>query len=239
MRDVDKQKVYSAEGMWRFRDDRTSELVTIDEANYMLLILAAEFDVNPPRAKINPRLRRYSGWWRPNGTIEFSAGGISVKTVLHEFAHHISPHDREGHSPEFCRAMLSVVDAWFCDDRATDMLRSLYIRAGIDLDESTEERRARKLAAAEKRMKRSQERVGETGTGWVVAFDDSNGGYLQENDYMTYSIGMAKVWRRQSAAQKRADSYRSGYLVEVDCTWIHDRYQGYGGGHRWQATGER
>lgn len=206
MRDINRERVYRSERNIIAHDDAplNEQVCSIDEAREVIALLADEFGVKPPRIQVNRRIKAWGGWYQNlSQTIEFPREETTYKTVLHEFAHHLDP-GAEGHGPSYCRAMLLVVSAW-AGPEAAERLRASYESNGIDVFESIDERKQRLRNQREEREARNEERVGETGVGFIVEYAPGRFVSLDATPtklYWTPEKRHAKVWRRESTGSK-------------------------------------
>lgn len=226
MRDKDRQKVYNAERRWRtplYESGVLREDLTLEEAREIVAILAEQYSVSTPRVIRNPRMTAWGGWYRWN-EISLPSGPIKEATVLHEFAHHLD-RSPDGHGPSFCRFVEDVTFTWLGDATLSQALRSEFVAAGIDVDQTPEQRREE---AAERRMKRreqierAEDRHGETTIAYVVRDADSNR-YVFSRDQYCFSLEDAKVFVRESTAVKYAEDwsgiYWSWQVRQVEARW--------------------
>lgn len=235
MRDSQRQKVYDAE--WAWAD--SGRQVTINEATNIIKKLSEEFEVPVPSVAYNHQMKRWGGWYLTN-SIEFSSGAIMLKTVLHEFAHHLdskrkwadrqNPDRRDArnwgwrsHGGSFTEAMIDVVWKYFDADTARALIKR-YREYGCDIGSDEEYERVKaaneQYAAAEER---SRQRDGEEGEVFVVELthiDNSEISYVSDRQswraYMCRNIRWAKTWRTKKAADREAKRWQhSMYQAEV------------------------
>lgn len=212
MRDSERQKVYNAEARLH------TYWVLIEEAKEIIDQLCDEFQVKMPTIVHNPRMRQYDGFYRSRDhSITFRSSEPSLKTVLHEFAHALTRtrHSRRvgrAHGGRFTEAMLDVVRYYLGVEQAAN-LRQHYLARGLATSAEEEDLWEDKVVA---RRRRDEERVGEKGPVYILSLKLKDGRVYFEGRtrYLTYEREWVKVWRREWAAYKAADSWDEG-IAEV------------------------
>lgn len=131
------QSVYAAEDLWSAKEPLTQ--VRFGDWNEIWPFyhkLAAKcrehgHDIQPPkvRARKGALKAHYEPATQTVAIPPYDRGGswaLKQDTVLHEFAHHMSP--GQGHGPAFRRAMLNLLTVLGWDD---DLLRDCYAQVGL------------------------------------------------------------------------------------------------------------
>ena len=238
MSDKQRQKVYRAERSWEAgvnaRQGTTHQqetCPTIAEGQDVLDLLAAHFETPQVTLRRNARIKRWGGWYLGHAhVIEVPSGSFTYKTLLHEFAHHLSRQrymaDRTeqgwvrywdpGHGGSFTQAHIDVAAAWHSPEEG-QYLEHAYKVGGCTVGA---EAAMEKAAAAEDRRlgrnARNRERQGEEGTVYLVLLRTERFGdvYLGEGRYVVHSTWSAKLWRTEKGARAAAKK-RARYGDEV------------------------
>ena len=96
-KDTYRQKVYNAENKWVHDWGEARATITIEQARPFLDAMVKHFGVQSVRLEQNRRLQQWSGWYRSyRRLIEVHNAEPQLKTVLHEFAHHLDAQRRQG-----------------------------------------------------------------------------------------------------------------------------------------------
>ncbi len=207
-KDTYRQKVYNAESSW-IRNFGSHGTLLIEDAEVLLGQLAEHFQVPSVDLVLNRRLQQWAGWYKGgfSAVIEVRRTEPELKTILHEFAHHLDAsrrgdYDGKGHGGSYTQAMLEVVEFHFKDSTLTVALMRCYEAEGA-LVGATESRKVAERSSTG--TIRRQERHGLVGEAWVVKLTHSGFGVhwlLQDKLGLTKSITSAGVWKRQATAEK-------------------------------------
>lgn len=236
MRDSYRTKVYEAERLLsKLHGD---QLISFERAQSLLDKLADYWQVPQVHLVRNNKLKRWGAWYKL-GVIEAPGKAIAVRTVLHEFAHHLDRYspdrDGRGHGGSFTEAMLKVV-AYHYGARSAEALQKAYVDAGalVGADASR--------AAAEKvrqQLDRRRERHGEVGDGYAIMlrkdyFSKGSSLWLSQDKKKGVVLSQAGVWRRRSTVERivgQIDPGRYGWepkiavvSAELDTLWTNRWY---------------
>ena len=165
------------------------------------------------RLVLNRRLKQYAGWyisWKSQ--IDVKRPNPSVKTILHEFAHHLDAkrtvdYDGKGHGGSYTAAMLEVVEHHFDVGLKIALMRA-YENVGAIVGASESRKVADRTSAGQLRR---EERHGIVEEAWAIKL--GSGMWLgQDGDSVWLSLDKAGVWKREATAQKKG----LGTVVKVE-----------------------
>lgn len=235
MKDAWRQRVYNCERAWHKSDALAAKVVGPNQAQEILNELAARHGIPQVTVKIRDLGRKYSGMYYSRRAEVHLSEPILVKSVLHEFAHHLNfCEDRpaRGHGADYTDTMVRVVEDWLGYESA-GMLQDAYIDGEVPVSRDIEKELIEKAKAKRAYIR---DRIGETGTVFavVVNYNRVDDWYLAES---ATSIGSepfrAKAYRREASAVKLAeklskDPRHDVKVVELDATYTdRDDYTGY------------
>lgn len=237
-RDTQKQKVYNAE--WRAHYG-TEEAIKVSDSQFILDLLADEFEVSAPTIKVNRRIKAYGGWYKGwQRLIEVPSTVTSLKTLLHEFSHHLEKERRNatdpkeryfdpGHGGAFVESHLDVVEAYY-GTQARSELADAYVRANVVTSaKAALDKRQKAREAAEKRKQRD----GEKATVYVVAngleTDGTNGMWVKDASHWAYHVVDAKPYKTLRGAKNAADGFMRATIYALPGTYRVD----FDGAGRW------
>ncbi len=214
-KDTYRQKVYDAENRW-IKNYGSHGTLPIDEANEVLYDLTQHFTVPLVGLRLNRSLKQWSGWYKGGfvAVIEVAREEPALKTVLHEFAHHLDAsrrgdYDGKGHGGSYTQAMLEVVEFHFKDTALMVALMRCYEAEGA-LVGATESRKVAERSSTA--LARREERHGLVEEAWVVKVTHPKYGtqwLTQDKLGLARSVTSAGVWKRQVTAEKAMDIARS------------------------------
>ncbi|KKN04449.1 hypothetical protein LCGC14_1097370 [marine sediment metagenome] len=218
-KDTYRQKVYNAESRWIRNWGDHGVVDDLNHAKKILDHLALHFEVVLVRIEQNRRLQNWSGWYRSRyNLIEVRNSKPEVKTVLHEFAHHLdakrNDYDGKGHGGSYTQAMLDVIEFHFDTESMVRLMRCYEdVGAIIGAFES------RKVAdRTEAGTDRRQQRHGLIEEAWVVKVSHPEYGtnwLLQDKLGLAKQVTSAGVWKRQATAEKALIARGGDWSTEV------------------------
>lgn len=219
-KDTYRQKVYDAESRW-LRDsvDLSGEVLDYVQAQLLLDTLVGAFDIGKVVIRQNKKLRQYAGWYiRWSRTIEIKRPVVGIKTLLHEFSHHLDAerhdYDGKGHGGSYTQAMLEVVEFYFDRSTMAALLRS-YEQEGAIIGADVSRKVADRTSAG---IDRRQSRHGTVEEAWAIKLGADGQYWLEQSkDGITSSLSYAGVWKRKSTADRIAaeESWGSPVVVKV------------------------
>ncbi len=213
-KDTYRQKVYDAENRW-IRNWGDHGTIPIEDARLVLNDLERHFKVPLVSLRINRSLKQWSGWYRGGfaARIEVAREEPSLKTILHEFAHHLDAsrrvdYDGKGHGGSYTQAMLEVIEFYF-DTTLMVALMRCYEAEGAIVG-VTESRKVAERSAVG--TDRRQQRHGLIEEAWAVKVSHPEYGQhwlLQDKLSLTKVVTQAGVWKRETTAAKAMDIARA------------------------------
>ncbi len=217
-KDTYRQKVYDAESNW-VRNWGSHVTIPIELARPLLDVLAEHFGVQSVRLEQNRRLQQWSGWYRSyQRLIEVRNSEPQLKTVLHEFAHHLdaqrNDYDGKGHGGSYTQAMLDVIEFYFDTESMVRLMRC-YEDVGTIVGASESRKVAERSAEG---TDRRQQRHGLVEEAWVVKVAHPEYGVrwlLQDKLGLCISVTGAGVWKRQATAEKALIARGGDWSTEV------------------------
>ncbi len=220
-KDTYRQKVYNAESSW-IRNFGSHGTIPIEDAEVLLGQLAEHFQVPSVDLVLNRRLQQWAGWYKGGfaAVIEVKRAEPELKTILHEFAHHLDAsrrgdYDGKGHGGSYTQAMLEVVEHYFKDSALTVALMRCYEAEGALVGAAESRKVAERSSTG---TIRRQDRHGLVEEAWAVRLTKDDWTYWLEQDKlgMTSKLHDAGVWKRRATAEKAlALSEASGWTSEV------------------------
>ena len=229
MRDSERQKVYDAENWWAV----DMGVVGIDEAADIIDLLCQDFQIRTAIVSHNPTLKDMVGQYHARGLrIVFRNNTPTLKTVLHEFAHHLAASRSlvgRFHGGRFTEAMLDTVRVYTGDPAQAHRLRNEFLRVGLLTSADEETDREEKIHA---QRRRQEERVGEKADLWIVSYrtQEDRVWFLGRSAYLERKQEGVTVYRRAWAAYQKADEFAGG-LCEVhliEGIFDYPEWDGYG-----------
>ncbi len=229
-KDTYRQKVYNAEGRW-IRNWGGHGTITIEQARPLLDTLVKHFGVRSVQLEQNRRLQQWAGWYRKRGTeatyftplIEVKNAEPQLKTVLHEFAHHLdamrNDYDGKGHGGSYTQAMLDVIEFYFDTESMVHLMRC-YEDEGAIVGASESRKVAERTEAG---TDRRQQRHGLVEFAYAVKVSHPKYGtqwLTQDKMGLARQVTSAGVWKRETTAAKAMDiamaSEWSSEVVKVE-----------------------
>ena len=229
MRDSERQKTYAAENRWE-----TFGVVGLDEAADITDLLCQDFEIRSVAIIHKPEMTQYVGTYNSfPPRIHFKSETPSLKTVLHEFAHHLarSRHSFVGrsHGGRFIEAMLDTVQVHFGDATVTRALKREFLKVGLTIRAEDEDAREDTLAA---RKVQQRQRVGERGQIYIVSYrmNDDRVFFLGRGQYLERDQETVKVYRREWSAHRAAGRIALGRaeVHELNGVFEIPEWDGYG-----------
>ncbi len=211
-KDTYRQKVYDAENRW-IRNYGSHGTLSIEDAKMLLDNLVTHFKIPMVGLRINRSLKQWSGWYKSGGNpsygfaiIEVAREEPALKTVLHEFAHHLDcsrrpDYDGKGHGGSYTQAMLEVVEFYF-DTALMVALMRCYEAEGALVGAAESRKVAERSSTG---TLRRQERHGLVEEAWVVKLTNPKYGTMwltQDKMGLAKAVTSAGVWKRQVTAEK-------------------------------------
>lgn len=233
-RDSQRQKVYNAEGSWERMQyalgGLESETITIAQGQEWLDLLAEHFECRPVMLKQNRKIRQWGGWYKPYAMlIEVPGSKLSLKTLAHEFAHHLEDmrqaylpeverrkYNDPGHGAMYTETMLDVVHAIW-GDAPMHALAQSYMKHNVLVG---------RLAAIERKQKQEKarearnKRIGERGTVYIVgnglAEDIREHTYWADGQYWVNHWQNAKAYRTLKGAKNAAQTFMRATIYKTE-----------------------
>jgi hypothetical protein len=218
-KDTHRSKVYAAER--KANPENALGTTDIEGAREIIEGLAQHFGTNPVRGVLNRRIKAWGGmYYRHLREIHFPHPTPSIKTVLHEFAHHLDyerggTHDGKGHGGSYTEAMIDVVRHYAGDQVAGQFIHAYEAEGCLVGHKHSKEVIERSKAGVARR----QDRHGIEEEGWAIrtgqsaAFGDR---FWKGNMREREPISEATVWKRKSTAEKNQEKhFIMGEVVKV------------------------